>query len=412
MSRIRSAVAGGIGFFARQPRSFRVNIPRAATTNFLYKLTQQYQPIYITALGADSVQLGMVNGIGGAAAAGVAVPTGWLVDRYGPKRIFLVATLTMAVSSLVFAFSWNWLATIPALIFVSMAIRLNNTACGTVCGSSLRNEDRAVGMQLCDSVTALPSFVGPLIAAFVIGISGGLNATGIKSIYYLWFGGCCLLLIYTLRVFSDPVQRRTGRGATSFSEGIREVLKEGQAVKRWIVLSALAETSRVASLLFWPLYAARVKLTDALVLGAMGTAMTVFPLLLALPVGRMADRFGRKRLLYIMIPTYCLSLVLFILARSPVELIVSSALQGFLQLSLVTKQAITVELVPTHLLGRWLGILGLFLGLVGIAAPVVGGVLWEAVSPEFVFLFIVAVELVKIPILVTVPETLKTRSSI
>jgi len=407
MSRIGAAVKGGIGFFTRQNRSFKTNIPRAATNNFLYKLTQQYQPIYITALGANSVQLGFVNGIGGLAAASIAMPTGWLVDRYGPRRIFIAATTTMAVASLLFALSNDWLMTIPALIFISLAVRLNATACGTVCGSSLRNEDRAVGMQLCDSVTALPSFAGPLIAAFIIGVSGGLNATGIRSIFYFLFTGCCVLLIYTLRVFSDPIKRGPGRGAKSFVEGIREVLSEGRVVRRWILLSALAETSRLTSLVFWPLYAARVKQADVLVIGAMGTALTVFPLMLALPSGRLADRFGRKKLLYFMTPTYCLSLIILILARNPLELILSSALQGFLQLSLVTKEAVTVELVPTRLLGRWLGVIGLFRGMVGIFAPVIGGILWEAFSPESVFIFIIAVELAKIPIFFTVPETLK-----
>lgn len=403
MSGIRAALTRGFGFFNRQNRSFKTNIPRAATANFLYKLTQPYHSIFITALGANSVQLGIVNGIGGAAAAGVAVPTGWLVDRYGPKRIFIVATLTLAAASLAFALSGDWLMTIPALILVSLGMRLNNTACGTVCGTCLRNEDRAVGMQVCDSVTALPSFAGPMIAAFVISIFGGLNATGIRSIFYLWLAGCGFLLVYTQKVFRDPVER-VARGSTqSFAQGIRDVLREGLTVKRWILLASLTETSRMASLTFWSLYAARVKLTDVILLGGMGTAMTVVPLLLAIPVGRLADKFGRKKLLYIMTPGYCLSLIMFILARSPAELIVSSALQGLLQLILVTKQAIAVELVPTRLLGRWLGIMGLFLGLVGIAAPVVGGVLW-AVTPELVFLFIIALELATIPILVTVPS--------
>lgn len=404
MNGIRAALSSGIGFLARQKRSFKVNIPRAAASNFLYKLTQQYQPLYITALGASSIQLGVVSGVGSAAAVGISVPTGYLVDKYGPKRLFTIATLTMTIASIFFITSNNWLMTIPALLLASLALRLNNTACGTVCGSSLKNEDRAVGMQLCDSVTALPSLAGPMIAAFVIGMSGGLNATGIRSIYYLFLAGNCLLLIYIAKVFSDPIGRTADEVIPKFAEGVREVLREGRAVKRWILVSALAEISRMTSLIFWPLYAARIKSVDVLVFGAMGTALTVFPLLLAIPAGRLADKLGRKKLLYIITPCYCLSLILFILARSPIELIVSSALQGTLQLALVTKQAMTMELVPTRLLGRWLGVLGLFIGLVGLFAPIIGGIIWDAASPDLVFLFIIAVELAKLPILVTVPE--------
>jgi hypothetical protein len=310
----------------------------------------------------------------------------------------------MAMASLLLAFSNDWLMTIPALILAALALRFSNTACGTVCGSSLKNEDRAVGMQLCDSLTAVPSFIGPLIAAFMIDVSGGLNATGIRSVYYFAFVGYCVLLPYVLKVFSDPSERPTGKAIPSFMEGIGEVLHEGRSVKRWILISALTETSRVISLIFWPLYAVKIKLADVLVLGTMGTAQIVFPLLLAIPMGRLADKYGRKRLLYAITPGYCLAIVLFVVARSPVELIVSSTLQGFLQLALVTKQALTVELVPTRLIGRWLGILGLFVGLIGLFAPVIGGVIWDALSPDFLFIFIIMVELVKIPILATVME--------
>jgi hypothetical protein len=42
--------------------------------------------------------------------------------------------------------------------------------------------------------------------------------------------------------------------------------------------------------------------------------------------------------------------------------------------------------VPSALLGRIFGILGLFTGIVMILSPVVGGVLWSATGPDYVFL--------------------------
>jgi MFS family permease len=76
-------------------------------------------------------------------------------------------------------------------------------------------------------------------------------------------------------------------------------------------------------------------------------------------------------------------------------------------LSAVTQGAVTAELVPVSLLGRWYGITNLFSGLAGIIGPVIGGLIWSAIGPNYVFLFIILIEVSKLFILwLKVPETL------
>jgi hypothetical protein len=49
--------------------------------------------------------------------------------------------------------------------------------------------------------------------------------------------------------------------------------------------------------------------------------------------------------------------------------------------------------------------------LVSIPAPVVGGIVWERIGPEYVFLIPIALDLiVGLPLLVTMPETLHARN--
>ena len=69
--------------------------------------------------------------------------------------------------------------------------------------------------------------------------------------------------------------------------------------------------------------------------------------------------------------------------------------------------SMTPELVPRDCIGRWRGIIGFFTGLVSIPAPIIGGFIWEHLGPEWVFIIIVAIDLViRMPLLYTVPETL------
>lgn len=77
-------------------------------------------------------------------------------------------------------------------------------------------------------------------------------------------------------------------------------------------------------------------------------------------------------------------------------------------LSAVTQDAISQELMPVSLLGRWYGIISLFRGIASIAAPVVGGFIWSVIGPNYVFLLIILIEISKTIILwLAIPETLR-----
>jgi hypothetical protein len=68
----------------------------------------------------------------------------------------------------------------------------------------------------------------------------------------------------------------------------------------------------------------------------------------------------------------------------------------------------TLEVVALEEQGRWGGLLGFFAGLVTIPAPILGGLIWREVGPMYVFLIPIALDLlVRVPLLATMPETLK-----
>jgi len=68
----------------------------------------------------------------------------------------------------------------------------------------------------------------------------------------------------------------------------------------------------------------------------------------------------------------------------------------------------TLELVPVKQMGKWSGLIGLFQGLVTIPAPILGGLIWDHLNPMYVFLIPIGVDfLLKLPLLATIPETLR-----
>ena len=397
----------GLNFLARQEKTFKTNLLRVSTQNFFLSLTQQFQSLYIVALGATPFQLGIVNSVGGLAGAAIATPIGWLADRHGIRRILLLGTPLMALGALIFALAPNWMTIIPAILITTLALRMVMTVCPMVCGRYLKSEERATGMQLCDTLSAVPRLIAPVIGSIMVTEFGGINEKGIRPLYYLQVIGLCLILGFVSRQFTDPYERRPSKATSSLVDGIREVLTQGTMVNRWILYISLSTIPMCISPVYLPLFVTEIKHADQFVLGGIATASMVAPLSLSIAIGRLADTIGRKKVIYMTTPIYCLSLLLLVYAPDSTMLLASGFLQGFFMLSAVTQGAMAAELVPTHLLGRWYGLLGLFRGLVSVLAPTIGGVIWSSIGPAYVFFFLISTQFLKMLILTTIPETLQ-----
>ena len=125
-------------------------------------------------------------------------------------------------------------------------------------------------------------------------------------------------------------------------------------------------------------------------------------------IGRIADKIGRKKAFYILIPFFSVANLILIWAPSPIWLLVSGFLMGFRMIAAFSYGSMTPELVPPDCLGRWRGLIGFVTGLMSIPAPVIGGFIWERFGPEWVFMLITVLDLLVLtPLLYTVPETLE-----
>jgi MFS-type transporter involved in bile tolerance (Atg22 family) len=263
-------------------------------------------------------------------------------------------------------------------------------------------------MQLCDTISAFPSLLAPIIGAFIIASFGGISIEGIRPLYYLQSLGLLLIFIFVYKSFRNPATQKVFTAPLRFIKGLRDVFGRGMAVKRWILFRSLSSIPLFVGAIYIPLYAAERKGADQFVLGAMATTSLLPPILLSVVMGKMADTIGRKKVIYFVTPFYCLSLILLIYASDQTMLLLSGILQGFLMLSYVTEGAMTAELVPVGLLGRWYGVLGLFRGMISVLAPVTAGIVWSIANPESVFIFLVVTQLLKMVILLRMPETLRT----
>lgn len=398
-----------VGFVRRQKRNYRIAITRAAGNNFLISLSSQYDSIYTAALGATSVDLGTINSIGGAVSSLLSPIVGWLVDRFGPKRFYVVGVALMGLSALTYALAPTWSLIILAIILSTVALRLIGTGCGVICGDSLCNPDRATGQNLCNALSSLASLLAPLAAAFLIAQFGGLSAEGIRPLYLIKVGGFAILTFFVALWLVDPDRgwSAQGHGLRGFLKDLGQVIAHRPVLGRWMVVSALGWLPLAMTGPFLQLFAHEVKGADQYILGLMASAAVALPLAFGIPLGRLADRLGRKKVLYALSPLWWASFLLLVWAPASWVLVLAGALQGLYQIALIIGGTMAIELVPVAQLGRWSGLNGLFRGLVTIPGPLLGGLVWQHLGPAYVFLIPIAVDLLaRLPLLSTIPETL------
>mgnify|MGYP005855063101 CR=1 FL=1 len=350
------AAARGISFIRRQPHDWRVTVARTSLDRLVYQMVFPYQSIYIVALGATATQLGAINSAGMVAAALLGPSTGWLIDRIGAKRVYLAGIAMLVVSYLTYSLAQSWPMALVAMVAYWLGFSTSVLGCATVCGNCLASRDRATGMMICETIAAgLLGMAGPLIGAWLVASSGGVGVSGIRPLFVAGTMATLGTFALVLTQLSDRRwvnARGTPRG---MFRDLHQVLKDGRHLKRWLVVTSVGQLPVAMVFPFSQVYAHEVKGADAYVLGAMVTGCAVTSILLAIPLGRLADRSGRKTVLYVAMPLFWMSSLVLVWAPSPAFLIIAGVLQGFFFIAGPIGAAMERELVPADQMGRWPG---------------------------------------------------------
>lgn len=392
--------------WSRQHISWRTVVTRQVFNRFFNQMTMQYSNIYIRELGASPLELGTVNSASGLGSTLISLPLGYLQDRYSIRKIYLLGIAVLTLSPLLYAVACSWEFIVPAILISGLCLRLGS--CVIICDLSLPNEDRATGKALCEGIGALPTLLSPTVAAFLVTLFGGMIAEGIRPLYWIQFAAQILLVVYAALKMTEMERPERETKSLNPIEDFREVFRRGTATKRWLLFVSINMFTQSMIAPFRYPYAHEVKGAGPFIIGGITTAMILTEALFAAPLGRVTDRIGRKKMFYMLTPVYSLSYIIFAVAPSPEWLLVAGFLMGFRMLSYVAYGAMTPELVPRDCIGRWRGIIGLCLGLATIPAPIMGGLVWEHFGPAWVFIIPIVIDVfVRMPLLSTVPETLK-----
>jgi FSR family fosmidomycin resistance protein-like MFS transporter len=395
-------------FFREMDQRVKVTIAGIGIQNWSQSLTGQYNTLYARDLGANPVALGVLNSINTAVSSIVSVPVGWATERYSMKKVMLLGLSCVFISVVIYALAGNWWLLIPAII-LGILVRLSPLT-DIILVNYTKPEQSGTVMGLSRTIWAVPAIFAPITAAVVVGSFGGINAQGIRPLYVIQLALTLFVFFFMAAKLPTLQSQEKGKAQSrrsDFVQDFRELFKGEKALKRWIVIWIIASFGWRVSGPFVPLWMVEVKGATPYILGLTGTVSSIISVFLPVFAGRLADRIGRKRAYYVLSPFSYVGTILLIVAPSPEYLMLYGLLQGIGQASFIPFVTMHWEIVPEEKRGRWYGIEG-FINIFAIPAALLGGILWQqGFMKEVLFLPIMLQVLVAIPIMITVPETLK-----
>jgi MFS family permease len=332
------------------------------------ELWKRYLPKYLEALGAGVGIVGLFGTTKDFFDAIYQYPGGWLADRVGRRRAFLVFIAIASVGYLVYLLSPSW-----PYVFVGLALSMGwagmaSPAVFAVIGDALPKGRRAMGFTLQSMLKRVPMAAAPLAGGALIaslGVVSGVRV-GLVVMLALALAGAAVTLAVNL-----PVE--VGEHAN-----LRGVWRSFHAaLKRLLVSDIIIRTCEGMADIFIILYVTNVTGVSLPRYGALVAVQMITSILVYIPAAKVADRVGRKPFVIATFVCFALFPVAVVLAPGFGWLIPAFVVGGLREIGEPSRKAMIVDFAEPHLRARTVGLYYLVRSLTITPAAAIGGLLWK-----------------------------------
>lgn len=406
--------------FRRLDNRIKVLLGTQGVFQFYTQMLAQYNALYARVLGATGENIGLLNSIS-SAVQGLASPfIGLTVEKYSLKAVLLSALVVETVAMTIFASAQAWYMLIPAYILAIMLVKRGPLA-DIAFVTFTKPSERGTVMGLSRAIWGVLTICAPMVAALIVTYSGGINAQGIRPIYYVSIILLASIFLIEFRFLHDTklneknenIANRNGR--FSFLKDYLNFLKEEKALKYWIPIRVIRDGFHRLPAIFVPLWIVTVKGASAAVLGTITTVALVTSILVQVPVGRLADRIGLKKAYVILVPIYFLGMLTLVLASNFEHLVLAAVLGGVVTslgggiggVHSTPLLALWWTVAPREGKGKLYGLEGVLTAISSIPTAFLGGLLWDMELKPLVLLIPAAIELLVIMPLVYIAPVRK-----
>jgi hypothetical protein len=289
-------------------------------------------------------------------------------------------------SSLLIAFAPNWNVILLIMLWLTFTTSVLIPSQTIIDVDSINSKDRVYGLSTHRFVTAIAGVTSPLLIAYLVAVSGGIDSvSGIRPVFLLWFLSDVIILIMLFVKLEDIFIKRDSEGA-SLSGGLKLIFGGSTPLKIILVRDIVTLFVTGMSGPFTGIYQVDVKMASVYIFGLIGVAEPAVDIFFTAAAARLIDQFGRRRMGYLAYFFGSIArLVLVLIPPAFPELLILQisigSIEGCLMLGF---DAYNFEIIPQEIRGKWIGFRSLILGLIGVVSPILGGFIWN-MNPDYLF---------------------------
>ncbi len=347
-------------------------------------------PLFVTTiLGANMSVLGFIDGLGNAIVSISQAVSGYLSDKMRKRKMFIwLGYLFGAISRIGYGLSTVWQHLIPFRVLDRLGKMRGAPRDAMIADVSTR-KDRGRNFGLLRTMDNLGAVCGILICILFF------NVLGYKKLFFL---AAIPSIIGVLLILTFIKERKTERLYKGFS------LKDlSRNFKLFLFLSALFASGSFSYsflLVYAKEFGFKISFIPVLYLVFTATAS-----LMALPFGKLADRFSRKSILILSYIFFGLMCVGFPIIKTQSGIILLFVLYGLHKASIEPVQRTFVsELSPVDCRASALGTFKMIVGLCALPASFIAGLLWDNIGMFAPFYFSAVLSVLAIILMLFVKE--------
>jgi len=360
--------------------SLERNVTIASAAVFLLgfgeELWKKFLPKYLEALGASVPVIGLFGTAEDFLDAVYQYPGGWIADRFGRRRAFLIFLALATVGYLVYLLGPSWPFAFAGLAFVMAWQSMASPAIFAVIGDALPPNKRAMGFSVQSILKRIPIVIAPVIGGVIIARRGVVSGVHVGLAVTLAIAAVTALLIRLINVQPAP----------HFSVNIFGVWRLFQSgLKRLLISDIFIRTCEGMTDVLVILYVTNVLHVSTARFGTLLAILFTTTLVIYLPAAKAADRVGRRPFIIATFCAFALYPLAIIAASNFMGLVIAFIIGGLREIGEPARKAMIVDFASPQLRARTVGLYYLLRSLAITPAAAVGGLLWN-LTPKMPFL--------------------------
>jgi MFS family permease len=372
---VSSGWIGTVRSFLGLERNVAVASGAIFLLGFGEELWKKFLPKYLEALGASTPIIGLFGTAEDLFDAVYQYPGGWIADRLGRRRAFLIFLALACTGYLVYLFGPSWQFAFLGLALVMAWQSMASPAIFAVIGDALPTEKRAMGFTIQSILKRVPVVIAPIIGGMIIARHGIVPGVHIGLVVTLAIAALTALLVRFINIAREAHHPANIFGVwNSFQRGLKPLL----------ISDIFIRTCEGMAEVFVILYVTNVLHISVARFGALIAIHTVTTLVVYLPAAKAADRIGRRPFIIATFCAFALYPLAVVSAHDFAGLVIAFIIGGLREIGEPARKAMILDFAQPRLRARSVGLYYLLRSLAITPAAAIGGLLWK-VSPQTPF---------------------------